>query len=485
MFFDIPGRGKFCTVMKMITSLIITAIFILFVFPPVLYASEIFSVQAGAFSSKNNAQNIINILQDKRIQCTIYDEKRLYKVYCGEFIRKSEANALRRKISSIGYDAFVIPKTIKAPQDIPKDISAEQPEEPVLVEQSTEQRTETCQSEETETEQTISPPVTSMTKVAAPTEDKNEPKAREQKQEVISPPQAPVLLNRVVAVVNKEVITWSELYRAMEFEAGTQIENLSAEERKKLFKRSEASFLESLIDARLQLQRAEELGLETTPREVTEAVDTVKKKYSMTQADFMGTLKKEGLTFEGYKKRLSEEILINKVVAREIRNKIVVSDDEVMKFIEDHKVNFRGNVNYGLRQIFLRKPVDGDKKTVEGKAALIIKRLRDGEDFSALAWVYSDDPSRKIGGDLGLVSRDLLAKEFAEVLSSMKVGDYSAPFWTEKGLHIIKLEDIVSAANADAVRDDVRKKLAEERFTKRYKSWVKDLREKAYVELRL
>jgi peptidyl-prolyl cis-trans isomerase SurA len=447
-------------------------LFIFFLGPNVIYASKIFTVQAGAFSSKNNAQNLITVLESHGVRCTEYEQRGLSKVHCGEFSTQSKADILRKKLCSLGFDAFVLSKVIRNPQDTRKaDIQAEQP-------------TEASVSRQPETEQLL-PPVTSMPKVVPPVEDKSEPKTQEQKQEVISPPQAPVLLNRVVAVVNKEVITWSELYRAMEFEAGTQIENLSAEERKKLFKRSEASFLESLIDARLQLQRAEELGLETTPREVTEAVDTVKKKYSMTQADFMGTLKKEGLTFEGYKKRLSEEILINKVVAREIRNKIVVSDDEVMKFIEDHKVNFRGNVNYGLRQIFLRKPVDGDKKTVEGKAALIIKRLRDGEDFSALAWVYSDDPSRKIGGDLGLVSRDLLAKEFAEVLSSMKVGDYSAPFWTEKGLHIIKLEDIVSAANADAVRDDVRKKLAEERFTKRYKSWVKDLREKAYVEVRL
>jgi peptidyl-prolyl cis-trans isomerase SurA len=445
---------------------------IFFLCPHVVHASKIFTVQAGAFSSKTNAQNLITVLESHGIRCTAYEQKGLSKVQCGEFSTQSKADILRKKLSSLGFDVFVLPKVMRNPQGTRKaDIEAEQ-------------STEASVSRQPETDQLL-PPVTSMPKVVPPVEDKSEPKAQEQKEEVISAPQAPVLLNRVVAVVNKEVITWSELYRAMEFEAGTQIENLSAEERKKLLKRSEASFLESLIDARLQLQEAQKLGIETTPREVTEAVETVKKKYSMTQADFMETLKKEGLTFDGYKKRLSEEIMINKVVAREIRNKIVVSDDEVTKYIEDHRVNFNGNVNYRLRQLFLRKPVDGDKKTVEEKATLIIKRLRDGEDFSALARIYSDDPSRKIGGDLGSVSRDLLAKEFVEVLSSMKVGDYSMPFWTEKGLHIVKLEDIVSAANADKVKDDIRKKLAEERFKKRYKSWMKGLREKAYVEARL
>src|SRR4030065_937457 len=134
--------------MKIIPPKSILLLLILILMPHVLHASEIFSVQAGAFSSKNNAQNIMNVLQNQGIQCTIYDQKHLYKVYCGEFSRKSEANALRRKISSLGYDAFVIPKTLKSPQDIPKaDIPAEQP-------------TEAPRPEEPETEQTISPPVT-------------------------------------------------------------------------------------------------------------------------------------------------------------------------------------------------------------------------------------------------------------------------------------------------------------------------------------
>jgi parvulin-like peptidyl-prolyl isomerase len=206
----------------------------------------------------------------------------------------------------------------------------------------------------------------------------------------------------------------------------------------------------------------------------------------MTQADFTESLKKEGLNLEEYKRRLSEQILINKVVTQQIRNKIVVSDDAIKNYIEEHKANLSGNEQYRLKQIFFKKPVGNvDKNTVEEKAALIIRRLKDGEDFSALAWIYSDDPSRKMGGDLGFVNKDLMGKEFVEVLSNMNVGDYSIPFWTEQGLHIIKLDEIVSIQNIDKVKEDVRKKLAEEQFTARYKSWVKGLRENAYIEVRL
>jgi parvulin-like peptidyl-prolyl isomerase len=111
--------------------------------------------------------------------------------------------------------------------------------------------------------------------------------------------------------------------------------------------------------------------------------------------------------------------------------------------------------------------------------------LKAGEDFSALAKEYSEDPSGRLGGDLGFMKKNLLAKEFINVLDTMKIGDFSNPFWSEKGLHIIKLEEKKSAKSIDEVREDVRKQLAEDQFSERYKSLIKGLREKAYIEISL
>lgn len=297
---------------------------------------------------------------------------------------------------------------------------------------------------------------------------------------------AAVLLDRVVAIVNKEVITWSELYRMMEFEATDQVKAMKEEERMKIFRGNEALFLERLIDMRLQIQEAKKLGLDVTPEEVTEAIENIKKKHSMTDANFSESLKKEGLTLETYKKLLSEQIVISKVVNQQIRNKIVVSDEEVKKYIEDHREMLSDSETYNLSQIFFRKPKDDTgKKTVEEKGVLIIQRLKAGENFSALAKEYSEDPSGKLGGHLGFVKKSHIAKEFKEVLTHMKTGDFSMPFWTEKGLHIIKLDEKISAQNIDEVKENVRKQLIEEQFLDKYKSWVKGLREKAYIEINI
>jgi len=419
----------------------------------ILYSTEIFSIQAGAFSNKYNAQSLVSDLKNHGITCTIHEVEGLYKVYCGEFSQRSDAHALKREFSSLGYEALVVSMATQSSQDPIK--------------------------EDNPTKQSLYP------EVAPSSKEKTDEKSLEHGEETILS-DTPILLDRVVAVVNNEVITWSELYKMMETEATDQVEALSEEEKTKIFKDSEAAFLETLIDMRLQLQEANRLRLAVFPEEITETIENIKKKYSMTHTDFLESIQREGFSFEGYKKRLSEQILISKLINHQIRNKIVVSDDEVNSYIEANKEITDIGETYKLRQIFFKGPEGNlDRKTIEDKASMVIQELKAGEDFSELARVYSEDPSGRLSGDLGFINKALLANEFVEVLAEMKAGDVSRPFWTEKGLHIIKLDEKLSAQNIDKVKEDIRRKLVEEKFLKSYKSWINGLKEKAYIEILL
>jgi peptidyl-prolyl cis-trans isomerase SurA len=163
--------------------------------------------------------------------------------------------------------------------------------------------------------------------------------------------EANILLDRVVAVVNNEVITWSELHRMMESEISPQAAKLNQSQRERLFGENENSFLEKLIDVRLQLQEAKKLGFEVTSGEVAEAVDNIRKKYSMTDETLKQSIEKEGLSFEEYKKRLSEQILLSRLVNQKIKNKVVVTDDEVSGQAEERKAEM-GEDAYRISQIF-------------------------------------------------------------------------------------------------------------------------------------
>jgi parvulin-like peptidyl-prolyl isomerase len=99
-------------------------------------------------------------------------------------------------------------------------------------------------------------------------------------------------------------------------------------------------------------------------------------------------------------------------VNQKIRSKIVVSEADINKYTEANKVSFEESESFRLRQIFFRKPKeDADKKLLEDKASLIVQKLQAGEDLSSLAKEYSEDPSAKIGGDMGNIKKDILAKE--------------------------------------------------------------------------
>lgn len=297
---------------------------------------------------------------------------------------------------------------------------------------------------------------------------------------------AAILLDKVIAVVNQEVITWSDLYKAMEFEASDKIKDLKEEEKRKLFKENEGPFLEVLIDMKLQIQAAKQKGIDAAAEEIAEAINDIKKKYSMDDEKLIASLKKEGFTLDEYKKKLAEQIILSRVVSQEVRNKIVVSDVEIAKYIEKSKDTLITDDAYRIRQIFFRKLQNpSDRKTAEKKAETVYQQIKAGEDFASLAQKHSEDPSGKAGGDLGFIKKGQMAKEFTDVLSQMKAGDISQPFWTDMGLHIIKLEEKIEKQSEAAIKESAKNKLIEQRFSEKYKHWLRELRETAYIEIRL
>jgi peptidyl-prolyl cis-trans isomerase SurA len=303
---------------------------------------------------------------------------------------------------------------------------------------------------------------------------------------VLSRVDASFLLDRVVAIVNQEVITWSELYRAMEADASPAVKAMKEEERKKVFKENETAFLGTLINLKLQLQEAKHAGIRVTEEETKEAIDNIRKKYSMTDAQFRDSLKTEGYTFEEYRKRLQEQIIINKVVNQQIRSKIIVSEADIDAFMKTDKGFSVSNERYRIRQIFFKMPKDANDRTkTEERAEAVYSRILQGGSFPELAREYSEDPSRDMGGDLGFIDKGSLAKEFSEALSVMKPGDVSKPFWTGTGMHIIKLEEKTSVKSAAELREDAKKALSDKLFTERYNAWIKSLRERAYIDVRL
>lgn len=299
----------------------------------------------------------------------------------------------------------------------------------------------------------------------------------------VSAAQGAVLLDKVMAIVNKEVITWSDVYRGMEYEVSDEVKAMKAEDRRRIFKENEMQYLDILIDMRLQLQEAARVGVSAGKADVERAIRSIKEKYSFSDEAFAEMIRKEGFSLDAYKKRLAEQITLSRIVDQEVKSKVLVTEREVDNYLTEHKNEAKENEGFSVSHLFLKKAED--RKQVEEKMAEILKRLQAGADFADLARQYSENAAAPNGGDLGFIRKADMSAEFLAVLSGMKAGQVSEPFWGGSGLHLLKLDEIRRFDTPQELREAVRQKLLDAKLSRELRNWVRGLREKAYVEIKI
>jgi parvulin-like peptidyl-prolyl isomerase len=288
-----------------------------------------------------------------------------------------------------------------------------------------------------------------------------------------------ILLDRVVATVNNDVITWSELRKSIALENKALLSGLTDSDKEQKIKEIEKPFLNNLIDVKLQLQEAVRLGFTVSPPETNEAINDIKRKFNLTDESLHEYLKADGFTLKEYRSRLREQILLSKVIRYEIMDTILVTDKNIDEFYEANKEKYRQDVKVRIKQILFT-----DTNSLQ-KAEEVFQRIKKGEDFEKLASEFSEDESKTFGGDLGYVSRGSMVKEIEDVAFSLKVGEVSKPFQSSKGIHIIKIEDRLENAAGEKVREQIKRELFEKAYQSKFENWLKELREKAYIEINL
>ncbi len=295
------------------------------------------------------------------------------------------------------------------------------------------------------------------------------------------------LLDRVVATVNNEIITWSELRTKIEIDGRKLLADLPDKERSKQMGEIERIFLNSMIDHKLQLQEARNRGLDVSSSEAENAINDIKKKYNLTDEGFIESLKAEGFTNDQYKAQLKEQILLSKIVRYEVNESILIPDQRINEYYEANKEQYREKETIRISQIFFpgNRENASEKADLEAKAEKIMQRIKRGEAFAKAVSKLAGDAGSEFAGDLGYMKRGSMLKEIEDAAFSLKEGEVSSPFWGPGGLRIIKLEDILKGSEIDEVRQEIKEILFQKAFKLKYEEWVKMLREKAYIEIKL
>jgi peptidyl-prolyl cis-trans isomerase SurA len=248
------------------------------------------------------------------------------------------------------------------------------------------------------------------------------------------------LVDRVVAVVNKEVITASELDDAVAMaerelgRRGTPLPDRSVLERQ---------MLERLVLTKAQLQLARSNGLRIDALQLDRAVERIADSNKMTLADFRRALERDGVAFDGWREEVREQMLLTRLRQREVDDKVQVSDSELDVFLEQMK-NRPESVEYNLAHILVRVPDQASPERIEAARSRAEKALgeaRGGADFATLAASYSDAPDALQGGALGWRAEGRLPELFASALAKLQPGQVTPVLRSPAGFHILKLVD--------------------------------------------
>ena len=249
----------------------------------------------------------------------------------------------------------------------------------------------------------------------------------------------PVAADRIVAVVDDEVITLHELRNRVEMASEQLKKQGTALPAREVL---EKQMLERLVMDKVQIQRARDIGLRVDDVQLEQALQRIAANNRMSLAQFRSALQKDGIAFPKFREDIREEMTIARLREREVEDKIVISEGEIDNFLEAEKTNGSAGDRYEVAHILLRSPESASPEQIQTlrlKAEQVFDRLKNGEDFAQLAAAYSDAPDGMKGGNLGVRTLDRLPSIFSEAVSKLSVGEVAPLLRSPNGFHIVKL----------------------------------------------
>ncbi len=288
------------------------------------------------------------------------------------------------------------------------------------------------------------------------------------------------IVDRVVAVVNGSVITFSELNANV----AMTVKVTDPTDREKDIVRFRSSVLDQLIERKLVEQASVKAGITVSEKEIDNAIEDVKRQNNLSKDELMMALANSGLTYKEYREQLRDQIRQIKFANMRFRSKTNISDGDIDNYYKQKMDKFYGLPSYRFSIITF---LDNDEKNAEQKANDFLNILKDGKDFGELIKIYSDAPNVSGDGDLGYLYAGEMDKAIEDVAGRLLIGEVSEIIKTSSGLSIIKLIDKQERKlrPLDDVRDEIYSILFQNIIDERYRVWLEEVKERSHIDVRL
>jgi peptidyl-prolyl cis-trans isomerase SurA len=297
------------------------------------------------------------------------------------------------------------------------------------------------------------------------------------------------VVDRIVAVVNEDIISLSELSKAV----GPYAEKIKSagyppeKEREMLFRVRE-DMIEQLINQKLTDQESRKYNISVSDKELDNAIERAKEINHYTDEDLRRMLAEENISMESYRGNVKEHLIRSKLLNYAVKSRIIITKDEITKYYNSNIEKYRGEKEYHLKNIIIRTGLNisyDEKQKIRLKMEEIYTELKNGELFEIVGKKNADSEFGIKSIDLGTFKHNELSPEIQEAINGLKTGEHSKLVETQAGYQIIYIEKVEEKPDKtiEEVTPEIQDILFGERVEKKFESWIDELRKKSHIKI--
>ncbi len=287
------------------------------------------------------------------------------------------------------------------------------------------------------------------------------------------------VIDRIVAIVNNDIITLSELNDATRpYKEQIAASDKSRADKKEMIRSLERDILDKMVDRTLTRQEAAKHNIIVSDADIQSAIENFKKQNNLDQKGLEKGLEAQGITYAEYQDRIREDIMQSMLINRAVRSKVIITQADIETYYENHTDAFKGEKKYKLRNILL-----DTKQGIQD----VVFRLEQGVSFQEAAQQYSMASNADEGGDLGVFDMDNFNETIRDAVLPLKEKQYSDIIQAGQGYQIIYVEEILETGGKtlDQAKDEIQDILYREQVEQKFADWIASLKENAHVKILL
>ena len=297
--------------------------------------------------------------------------------------------------------------------------------------------------------------------------------------------QEPQVVDGVAAVVNGDVITYSQVRVLSAPREKLLRSQYTGQELGNKLKEARELALKDLIDRRLVIQAFKKESYEIPDHIVDQRMrDIIRESFGGDRNTFIKTLEAQNYTLGEFKEKEMERIMVQAMRSKNVKTSLIIPPNKIEEYYKQHRDEFTSKEQIKLRMIMIPGHADtGNSAAQKAMAEEVLGKLASGAEFDRMAQIYSEDSTRDMGGDWGWIERKTLAAPLEKIAFNMPVGRISNIIDYAGNYYILKVEDKhggTTRSLAEA-RSDIEKKLIQVEAQQLQERWIASLRAKAYI----